>query len=320
MSKNQHPTDIVYTPQQVSKLSTDVVKERRATPGAGVRLGIPAIDKDMNPGRPGDLMSFIGRPSNFKTGLMLFMAKHETDKIIKDEREKDCVLYVTWEVAVEESGILELANATQISADAIAQGNVTDAQWKKLLAAAVQRAVTPLWVIGHSIADRKRRPRLTLTDVATSIMFIEDEMGFHPSLIVLDYLQQIQPESGNDRRLQMIENVHRAKDMALAMGCPVALGVQAGRQVDARQFKLPTMGDGMETSNIEHTSDKIITVWMPSTSEPQNSMVGNPPVAVTENLLIAGLVKQRFGRRGGPYYLHVQPEVNEIYGMERIKL
>ena len=34
-------------------------------------------------------------------------------------------------------GIIELANATQIGADAIAQGNVSDAEWKRLLAAAV---------------------------------------------------------------------------------------------------------------------------------------------------------------------------------------
>ncbi len=320
MSK-QKPTDIVYTPQQVSTLATAVIQERRATPGAGVRMGIKALDADLLPLRPSELCAVIGRPSNYKSGLMLYTARQQTKKILSAKKEQECVIYVTWEVAVEESGIMELANATQIGADAIAQGNVTDAQWKKLLAAAVQRAVTPLWVVGHSIANRKRRPRMTMTDVATSLQFIEDEMGFHPSLIVLDYLQQMQPEGEvADRRLQMIENVHRAKDMALAMGCPVLMGVQAGRQVDGRQFKLPLMGDGMETSNIEHTADKVLGVWMPKTSEPAGSMVGNPPTPVTDNLLVIGLSKQRFGPAGKIYYCHVKPEVNEIHGMETVKL
>jgi replicative DNA helicase len=308
-------TDIVFTPQQVSTLAMQVVGERRTTAGTGVRLGIPNVDKDFLPLRPGELCAVIGRPSNYKTGLMLYAARHETKKIQEEcTADRECVIYVTWEIAVEESGLIELANATHIDVSAIAQGTITDQDWDNLMRAAVERAVTPLWVIGHSLANRKKRPSLTMTDVARALTFIENEMGYHPRLIVLDYLQQIQPEKSTDRRIQVMENVHRAKDMALALGCPVMLGVQAKREVDERKFKLPVMGDGMETSNIEHTADKILTVWMPKTSEEPNSEVNG--IAVTDNLLLFGLAKQRYGVAGRIYALHVEPATNEIYEMD----
>ena len=44
----------------------------------------------------------------------------------------------------------------------------------------------------------------------------------------------------------MMEAVNRAKDAAIAFGCPV-LGVQTGRQTMDREDKTPTIDDGKET-------------------------------------------------------------------------
>lgn len=321
VNRQTDPNDIIFTPQQVSTLAMKVVEERKTTPGAGVRLGISSVDKDMLPLRPGELCAVIGRPSNYKTGLMLYAARNEVKKILDSGVENECVVYITWEIAVEESGLIELANATHIDVSHIAQGTINDGDWAALMGAALQRAVTPLWVIGHSITYRKKRPTLTMSDVARAMVFIEDKLGYHPRLIVLDYLQQIQPENSVERRIQMLENVHRAKDMSLAMGCPVMLGVQAKREVDERKFKLPNMGDGMETSNIEHTADKILTVWMPKTTEEAGSLVGSAPSAiVTDNLLFLGLAKQRYGVAGRIYPLYVDAATNDIAPMETKKL
>lgn len=324
VSATQTHADIVYTPPQVGNLVLNTIAERKATPGAGVRLGIPLIDKQMLPLRPGELITITGRPSNYKSGLMSFWArKVARDLQQRETDDKKIVLYITWEMAIEELGLYDLSSSSGLSAAELAQGRCTDIDFENLRIAAMQRAMSPLWLIGHSIERRKKRPRLTLSNVAKALMWIEDEMGFKPEIIFLDYLQQMEPERFDNkgevtRRMDIFENVHRCKDMALSLGCPVVLGVQAGRDVDNRIWKLPQMGDQMESSNIEHTADKMLSVWYPCRTEKKGVLLPEDnSLLVDENLLIVGLMKQRLGPAGGWWGLYVDPMRNEIAELQR---
>ena len=316
----QHARDIVYTPSEVGTLVLGAVSERKANPGAGIRLGIPEVDAQLLPLRPGELVTITGRPGNYKSGLMQFWARRVANELLASQDEHGIVVYVTWEMAVEEIGLYDLAAATALDAAELAQGRLDDAAFERLQAAAVRRACIPLWLIGHSIERRKKRPRLTMGNVAKALEWIEDNMEFHPRIVFLDYLQQMEPERrpGQEvnRRMDIFENVHRCKDMALALGCPVVLGVQATRAVDERTWKLPQIGDQMESSNIEHTADKMISVWMPKTSEPPG-LLGNTDLEVNDNLLILGIIKQKLGPAGGWWGLYVDPTRNVITGLER---
>lgn len=320
----QTAQDIVYSPSQVGNLVLNTISERKAKPGAGVRFGIPRVDKQMLPLRPGELITVTGRPSNYKSGLMTFWARKVAKDIAADtESDKKVVVYITWEMAIEEIGLYDLSASTGLSASELSQGRCSDVDFESLRLAAMKRAMSPLWLIGHSIERRKKRPRLTLSNVAKALMWMEDELGFKPEIIFLDYLQQMEPERLDGkgevtRRMDIFENVHRCKDMALSLGCPVVLGVQAARAVDERPWKLPQMGDQMESSNIEHTADKMISVWYPCRSEPLNEpLVNAPELSVTENLLIVGLQKQRLGPAGGYFPLYVDPAHNDIYDMQK---
>ena len=227
-------------------------------------------------------------------------------------------MYVTWEMAVEEVGLYDLASGAGLSASELAQGRCSDIEVEHLRTSAMKRALSPIWLIGHSIERRKKRTRMTLSNVARALQWLDDEMDFHPAIVFLDYLQQITPERIMDngetsRRMDIFENVARCKNMALALGCPVVLGVQAGRQVDDRDWKVPQMGDQQESSNIEHTADKMLGVWYPKTSEQiGDPLPTRPDIAVTENLLILSIVKQRLGPAGGWIPLYVDPTRNEI--------
>lgn len=311
------PKDIVYTPPQVGTLVLKAIEERKSNPGAGVRMHISTVDDQLLPLRPGELVTVMGRPSNYKSGLMEFWARKVAQEIITEGAEKEMVVFVTWEMAVEELGLYDLASSTSLDAAEISQGRIDDATWAKLQAAAMKRAALPLWVLGHSIERRKKRPRLTVNNISTALSWIEDEMGYHPRIIFLDYLQQMECETGENRRMQVFENVYRCKDMALAMGCPVVLGIQAHRDVDNRAWKLPLMGDGMETSNIEHTADKMISLWMPKTTDPVGSTLhGIDDLTVTDNLLILGVMKQKLGPAGFWRSLYVDPTKNMITATE----
>lgn len=314
MTNNSAIEDIVYQPLDVGKIVVREVDERRKHPGAGVRSYIKPLDEHLLPLRPGELVVVIGRTSNYKSGLMQYWARNIAQDI---DGDGEIVVYVTWEMAVEELGLYDLAASASINASEIAQGRVSDEAWERLQAAAMQRAAIPLWLIGHSVDRRKRRPDLTLSNVGRALQWIDDEKNMRPRAIFLDYLGQMQAEKGEDRRMQTFENVRRCKDMALALGCPVILGVQAGRQMDGREWKLPEIGDGQESSNIEQTADKVISVWLPKTSEPIGSILRlpggkGPEITVTDNLLVIGLKKQRLGPANKVVFCYADVAKNDI--------
>lgn len=304
------PAAIVYTPGEVSSLTLQAIEERQSTRNRGVTLGVPAVDKVLKPMRPGELVTVIALSSNWKTGLMQHLARRTAETLPGDGDE--CVLYVTWEVAVEEAGLLDLANATGLDIGDVAEGNVGD--WDKLKRAAVRRGTLPIVVIGHSLARRKARPALTLTNVALAVRWLEDHLNLRIRLACLDYLQRIEWEGEGEPRVQYSRNVQRCKDMALAIGAPVVLGCQAKQEIMDRAWKLPRMNDGMETSAIMHASDKIIGLWRPVVTEGPGGTIGQPPNAlpVTDDLLLLGLSKQRFGQVGDWWPLSVDFARNRL--------
>ena len=310
--------DLVYTPTETAALTVRMIDGRQQQARSGVPLYIAGIDDYFSPMRPGELITVIGRPSNYKSGLMQHIARHEAMRLARDNIYDKYVVYMTWEQAVEEMVIYELSSFTGQSATDLLQGKVANRD--ALIQAATMRGELPLWIFGHSLERRSRRPRMTMPDAEQALRFVEDEFGMRPSLIVLDYLQRIahhRPQA--DPRMNFVENVDRCKDMALEMACPVMMGCQAKREVDARTVKIPQMGDGQETSNVEHSSDAILTVHMPKTAYPIDEPL---PLAypvntiVTENLLLVSVAKRKLGRAGAVFPMYVRPEINKIAAME----
>jgi replicative DNA helicase len=189
-------------------------------------------------------------------------------------------------------------------------------QWTLLRTAANRRAQSPIWIIGHSQTEFAKvgsaRPRMTMTDAFRAMELICSGkitgIKQKPRLVVLDYLQRIRPDSrdGGTRREQQMEAVNKAKDMSVTFGCPVMLGVQAGRQVMERDNKLPTIDDAQETSNVEQSADKFLSVWYPIKTEKAGSFMDGVPV--TPNLLVIGLLKQKNGPAPLTYKCFVDPE------------
>ena len=315
--------DVVYSPNDAAKEAIATIEERRTQVGVGVRVGIPCIDKYFQPARPGQLIAVIGRTSHYKTGLMTFWARNAAQAIQEEQSLKQCVIYVTWESAVEELLALDLAATLRISVTDIFQGRITDAQMDNLRAMAFKRAALPVWIVGHSIKEGKARPRLTLSLVAKALAHIQKQYELAPRIIFLDYLQQIEGEEGEDRRMKVFHDVRRAKDMSYAMRCPVVVGTQAKRDAyKDNQWGTPGIADSLETSNLEHTVDGMLGVWMPIHTYGEGKLLpevagyDGPRLTATSNLLILRVLKQRMGPAGRWWPMWVDPTRNFIAEMD----
>lgn len=324
---SQNIETIVYDPQFASKLAVDMVDVLRQDAGGGIRSGIADLDNTLLPFRPGELVTVLGYTSNYKSGFMNWLSKQALKTI--EEGSNEFVARVTWEQSVEEDTLSWLAGDADLSVTRLARGLVTEDDWVRLLTSSIRRAVTPMWIIGHSQLEqanrRQARPRMTMTDIALALEYIcNDATGriLKPKMIVLDYLQRIRPDpqDGNTKREQMLEAVNRAKDCAISFGCPVVLGVQSKREVMDRDNKLPLIEDGQETSNIEQSSDKMFSLWYPIKSEPEFSTVRvlGSEIEVTGNLLLVQLLKQKLGPAPAIYKVYVNPEKNILGSMKNV--
>jgi replicative DNA helicase len=312
MKDNGSSEKTVFAPQTVSQRSVAVVEKRAANPTEGIQTGIARLDKVLNRHRRGELRIVLGYTSNYKTGLMNYIARHTARGLAGGDQRK-VVITVTWEQSIEEQGLIDIAQLEAMDVTRMVRGEMEDADWRKLKSGAIKRGALPWWLIGHSSEDRERRPRMSMTDVARALEYIVDVQKVEPALIVLDYLQRIKREGGGEPRMQFMEIVDRAKDMSLAFA-PVMLGSQAKREVKERKWQLPQTEDAQETSNLEQSADSLISVWMPKTSYPPGTELkyGKDTYTVDKNLLILGVMKQKYGEAPVIMPLHVKPEVNEI--------
>lgn len=315
---------IVFSPAEVAERTVTMVKRLQAPQGGGLQTGILDLDRDLIPLRGSQLITVLGYTSWYKSGLMNFIINYNLPKMAEGE----VIVKFTWEQSVEEDTLSWLASDSSLSITQMARGKVSEPDWKILMTSYARRACTPLWIVGHSTASADNgtvRPRMTMDEVVQACQLVahgatEDDHRIR--LIALDYLQRIPPraQDGPDRRLQMAAAVDTAKDLAIYFDCPVLLGCQTGRQVLDRKFKLPRADDGQETSNIEQSSDAMLGVWYPIKSEKPGGKIatglkerGKPAeVVISPNLLVMGLLKQKFGPAPSTYYLYVDPAHNKI--------
>jgi len=291
------------------------VESLRNKVAGGLTRGIPKIDEIVTPDRSGELITILGRPGMGKSQWLNWLSKQAVKDIEPESNE--IVIRATWEQSVEEDTLVWLAGDTNISVTQLVRGEVDDNEFRILQLSAAKRALAPMWIIGHSNMEnqqrRRVRPRMGMIDIANAIEYICNDATptkWKPKSIYLDYLQRIRPDTRGDRREQMMEIVDLSKDLAVSMGCPVYLGVQAGRQVDERSDKTPEMGDGQETSNIEQSSDKMWGLWYPLKTEDEDSRQYG--YRVTKHLIFATLLKQKMGEFPKRFALYIDPAHNKF--------
>jgi replicative DNA helicase len=258
----------------------------------------------------------MANTGHYKTGFMSCWARRVADRIPAREADQpgEMIVYVSWETAVEELGAMDFARTTGLSGAHIWHDALDLEEMQALQGAAKGRERLPMWVIGHSITRRHKRLPLTLARLTQALDAVEGTHQLTPALIFLDHLQEMDAGKGADMRERTLNNVEGAKQLARDLACPVVLGVQAKRDCLEREWKLPDLGDGQETSRIEQVADKMLALWLPGKTETPGETLSTG-WTVSDSLLVLGIRKQRFGQSGNMVPLHVNFETNEIGAM-----
>jgi replicative DNA helicase len=295
----------VYSPKDIGILGNEYLTDRKEQVKSGLTIPIyiASLDENFLPLLPGELITIIGRPGCGKTALLMrwarFRANHLNGLSAKgvESASRRVVVYVTYEQSIEELHSFHVAAETGVSITTMARGTIPDDKWELVNAAAYKRAQLPLWFIGHSAKRRIRRPRLDLDTLAESLYeFQEWNEGFIVDSIFLDYVQRMPTDRGvESKTVAVSNNLDGLKDLAIEMAVPIIAGVQARREVDQQNPQIPGLDDGQWTSNIEQSSDKVLSVVRPAHYRHEGESFGDV-IVKGENQMAITVLKQKLGK------------------------
>ena len=316
MTDKGNVRNLVHTSAEMMTGYLQWAEQAQANPG--IQFGVPAIDQQMIPMKAGELIAILGRPGDGKTSVLAYLAKLEADRIIARGAENDeAVVYVTWEQSCEELTAFFMAG-TEYSVSDVAWGRV---DLDKIRHQVTGGAQMPIWVIGHGISRAgAKTPRMTPDVVLAAIESMEEDFNVRPVLMLFDYLQLVPIPHASRRVDQVTEAPIRIKEVALRVGAPAVVGVQANRSVDARTVKLAEQNEAQWSSAIEQTSDKMFSLWRPARTE---EMLGNhiemengQRYEVTPTLMLIRMIKQRFAQGRHTWAMHFDPAYLKLAELE----
>jgi replicative DNA helicase len=318
-ARNPDYRSLVHTPAELASEYVQWAKERHDNPG--VTWGVPALDKQMMPARPGELVGILGRPGMGKTSLLAYVAMQEANRIVaRGKQGEECVVYVTWESSSEELSNFFLASDAYSVSD-IAWGRVPIEKVEKESLRLLRR---PIWVIGMGIgrieaAGIKMTPKVVYETIET----MHVDFGVKPTLACFDYLQVVSSATHADRVQAVAEAPIKIKELALTIGTPAFVGVQASRDVDGYKVKIPAQKDCQWGSSVEQAADKLVALWRPALTEEQGSVIeldDGSQYIVNDTLLVIRKLKERFNSGRSTLAMYFDPAYLKLAELEKRNL
>lgn len=259
----------------------DRITTRAGTRGgvSGIATGYPDLDEIIG-GLQGSQLVIIGsRPSMGKTTLALNICEH----VLCDEKP---VLFVSLEM--DELEVMErlLSSKSRVNGYKIRTGKGLGRDDMKQLGGAYQDLHNlPFWIASL--------PCRTMPQVAADARYLKSRQGL--DLILVDYIQLIEPEDIRSSRQKQISRICRQlKQLARELRIPVIALSQLGRPVEYRDGYRPTMSDLVGSEAIAQESDIVILLHRPEYYDPDDQP-GTAELIIAKNRMGAtGIVRLAF--------------------------
>ena len=238
-----------YTHIQEALLSNiDTIDKASQMEGGltGITTGFADLDAKTSGLQKSDLIILAARPAMGKTAFALSIARNAAVKA------GATIMIFSMEMAKEQLSQRLLSMESKVELQKLKTGRLERRDWEDINVAIDVLSGTNIHIddtAGISIMEMKSKCRR-----------LKAEKGL--DLVVIDYLQLMNPEGRADSRTQEISVISRnLKLLARELDCPVLVLSQLSRAPEMRTDHRPMLSDLRESGSIEQDADIVIFLY-----------------------------------------------------------
>lgn len=237
----------------------------------GVETGFTDLDTLCGGLHNSELIILAARPSMGKTALAMNIAEH----IAIDTHQP--VLFVSLEMASLELADRLLCSAAQVNGHRLRNGTISQEDRRRLVQKSSEISSAPLFI--------DDTPGRTLTEIAAVARRLKRKQGL--SLIVIDYLQLIEPDNPRDPRQEQVARIaRRLKTMSRELDIPILCLAQLNRQAEVSRDNRPRLNHLRESGAIEQDADVVMFVhreeYYQTTDEDRERVKGEAEIIISK--------------------------------------
>ncbi len=214
----------------------------------GVPTGFTGLDDILSGLQRSDFIIVGARPSFGKTAFVLDIARH----VALDASQPVGVF--SMEMSREQVIDRLIAAEAQVDLWKLRTGRLRDEMEFQMIQAAFDKLhQAPLFI--------DDAPSPTVVQIRSMARRLQAEQR-NLSLLVVDYLQLIQPRRGYESMVQQVTEISRGlKSLARELNIPLLVVSQLSRAVDQRERQVPRLSDLRESGSIEQDADVVMFLY-----------------------------------------------------------
>lgn len=218
---------------------------RRGAGISGLATGYPDLDTKTGGFHGSELLILAGRPSMGKSALAANIAEHVAI------HEKVGTLFISLEMSKLELAERMMCSQAQVNGHKLRNGFAKPEDQKKIIKVCSEMSHAPLYIDDS--------PSRNITEISATARRLKHRQGL--GLIVIDYLQLIEPDNQRDPRQEQVAKIaRRLKGMARELNVPILCLAQLNRQAEASKDNKPRLSHLRESGAIEQDADVVMFV------------------------------------------------------------
>jgi len=234
----------------------------------GVSTGFPELDRLTSGLQASNLIIVAARPAVGKSTLGLDVARNAS--------VRSGVPTVVFSLEMSKTELVQRLMCAECSVDMqrLRTGRMEDSDWTRLTRSLGKLAEAPLF-IDDSAA-------LTMMELRAKCRRLKQRHGL--GLVIVDYLQLMQPSKRVESRQQEVSEISRAlKLLAKELAVPVIAISQLSRQTEARSDKKPMLSDLRESGALEQDADVVMFIYREDLYDPESPRKGEADLIVAKH-------------------------------------
>jgi len=221
---------------------------------AGLTSGFIDLDAQLNGFQGSELIILAARPSMGKTALVCNIAEAVADA------NKGCLIF-SLEMSKLELAERLLCIRAKVNGHNLRAGTLDDVAYEALINASSELSRMPMFL--------DDQPSRTIGQISAVSRRVQRRFGLE--IIIIDYLQLIEPEDRMAPREQQIAQItRRLKALSKELNVPVIALAQLNRGVEMREDKRPRLADLRESGAIEQDADVVMFLHRPAAYDPED--------------------------------------------------